>query len=268
MHDWISVLILAVVQGVTEFLPVSSSAHLLIGKELLGLNAPGVHFEVVLHLGTLVAVVAFYRKRLTEIVIGALTGSRTAWLTGGLLALSAVPAVVAWVVFGDQLDALFGDQRQAAIAASWLLLVTGCLLLSVKFARRAKDGPVTPWQAWWIGCMQAVAILPGISRAGSTITVARHLGVCPDQAAEFSFLMSIPILLGAAAADFLHNAPNAGGGTLGLAHYIVGACVAAGVGYAAIGILVRLLGRGRFWHFAIYCLCAGAASVAWLGHGH
>jgi undecaprenyl-diphosphatase len=264
MNDWVRVLILAVVQGVTEFLPVSSSAHLLIGKELLGLDAPGVHFEVLLHLGTLAAVVAFYRTRLAEIVTGLLAGSRAAWLTGGLLALSTVPAAVAWVVFGDRLDALFGDRRQAAVAASWLLLVTGGLLLSVRFARRPGDGPVTPWQAWWIGCMQAVAILPGISRSGSTITVARHLGVRPDSAAEFSFLMSIPVLLGAAAADFHHAAPNAGSGALGLAHYIVGACVAAGVGYGVIGILVRLLCRGRFWHFAVYCLCAGAASLAWL----
>jgi undecaprenyl-diphosphatase len=267
MNEWVSVLILAVVQGVTEFLPVSSSAHLLIGKELLGLNSPGVHLEVVLHLGTLAAVLAFYRKRLAAIVTGLLAGTRAAWLTAGLLALSAIPAAAVWIVWGDRLDALFEDRRRAAVAASWLLLATGGLLLSVRFARRAKEEPVTPWQAWWIGCMQAVAILPGISRSGSTITAARHLGVSPERAAEFSFLMSIPVLLGAAVADFHHTATTADA-ALGLAHYLVGACVAAGVGYGAIGLLVRLLGRGRFWHFAVYCLCAGAASLAWLAHGH
>ncbi|MBM4163146.1 MAG: undecaprenyl-diphosphate phosphatase [Lentisphaerae bacterium] len=267
MHDWVSVLILAVVQGVTEFLPVSSSAHLLIGKELLGLNAPGVHLEVVLHLGTLMAVVAFYRNRLADLVMGVLTGSRAAWLMGGLLALSSVPAIGIWIVFGDRLDALFGNQRQTAVVASWLLLVTGGLLFSVRFARRADGGPMTVWRAWWIGCMQAMALLPGISRSGSTITVARHLGVRPDQAAEFSFLMSIPVLIGAVAVDFLQEGPTASGAALGTAHYIVGACVAAGVGYAAIGLLVRLLCRDRFWHCAVYCLCAGAASLGWLAHG-
>jgi len=264
VNDWVRVVVLAVIQGLTEFLPVSSSGHLLIGKELLGLNAPGIRCEVVLHLGTLVAVVAYYRARLTELLRGLLAGSRAAWRMAGMLALSVGPAALVWSVFKDQLDGLFADPRRAAITASGLLLVTGCLLLSVRLARPADSRAVTPFRAWWIGCMQALAILPGISRSGSTILAARHLGIGPSQAAEFSFLMSIPVLLGGALIDFSRGAPEAGGGTLGVPHYLVGACVAAGVGYLAIGTLVRLLCRGRLWYFAVYCLCAGTASLVWL----
>ncbi len=264
MNDWARVIILAIVQGVTEFLPVSSSGHLLIGKELLGLDAPGVRFEVVLHLGTLLAVIGYYRKRLAELAAGMWRREPDSWRLAGILVLSMVPAGILWGVLGERLDDLFADQRLAAVAASVLLLVTGALLLSLRFARRADGESVTPWQAWWIGCMQAVAILPGISRSGSTITAARHLGLRPERAAEFSFLMSIPILLAGAMVDFLHDRAGAAEGALVLAHYIVGACVAAGVGYVAIGTLVRLLCRGRFWAFGVYCLCAGTASLVWL----
>jgi len=261
---WLHVLILAVVQGITEFLPVSSSAHLVIGKELLGLDAPGVRFEVALHLGTLVSVALFYRGKIATLVRGVRSGSREAWRTVGLLAVSAVPAGVLWLFLGERIEAWFGERRTAAVAASGLLAATGAILLSTRWARRAAEEAVTPAHAWWMGCMQAVAVLPGISHSGSTIAVARHLGVRYDRAAEFSFLMSLPILAAAGAADLVRGGFGTGGGALGTAHYLVGALVAAATGYAAIGALVRLLCRGRLWIFGIYCLCAGAASLAWL----
>lgn len=261
---WFCVVVLAVVQGLTEFLPISSSGHLIIVKEMLGFKSPGVRLEVVLHLGTLLAVVAYYRRRLLELLTGVLHGDRMACRMVGLLVLSMVPAGIFWALFNKPLDELFADTRLAAKAASGLLLVTGLLLLSLKWVRDADGDEVKPMQAWWIGCMQAVAILPGISRSGSTITVARHLGLRPDKAAEFSFLMSIPILVAGAAVDFMHSQPAQADNGLGIVHYLVGIAVAAIVGYLAIGTLICLLCRGRFWYFAVYCLCAGSASLAWL----
>lgn len=261
---WFSVIVLAVIQGVTEFLPVSSSGHLLIAKEMLGLESPGVRLEVVLHLGTLFAVLAYYRLRLTALLLGALRGERAAWRMIGLLLLSMVPAGLFWWACGDRLDTLFADQRFAAVVSAVLLWVTGLLLLSIGLARRADGETVSPIQAWWIGCLQAVSILPGISRSGSTITAARHLGLRPEKAAEFSFLMSIPILVAGATLSFLRISATAGSGVLGWAHYVVGASVAAGVGYLSIGALVRWLCRGRYWVFAVYCFCAGSAALLWL----
>lgn len=261
---WFCVVVLAVVQGLTEFLPVSSSGHLIIFKELLGLESPGVRLEVVLHLGTLLAVVVYYRRRLRELLAGVLRGDRAACRMVGLLLLSMVPAGILWGLFGARLDALFADTRLAAVVASGLLLVTGLLLFSSGWARRADGDAVKPMQACLIGCIQAVAILPGISRSGSTITVARHLGLRPDKAAEFSFLMSIPILIAGAAVNFMHIQPAHADNGLRVVHYLVGIGIAAGVGYLAIGTLIRLLCRGRFWYFAVYCLCAGSASLAWL----
>jgi len=261
---WANVIVLAVIQGVTEFLPVSSSGHLLIAKELLGLESPGVRLEVVLHLGTMLAVLAYYRRRLAALLAGMARGERTAWGTAGLLLLSMVPAALFWWVCGERLDALFADTRLAATVAAAMLWVTGLLLLSIGLARRADGETVSPAQAWWIGCLQAVAILPGISRSGSTITVARHLGLRPDKAAEFSFLMSVPILVAGAAVDFLRGRSAADPGVLGAAHYIVGAAIAAGVGYVAIGMLVRWLCRGRYRVFAVYCFAAGTVALLWL----
>jgi len=265
---WASVIVLAVLQGVTEFLPVSSSGHLLIAKELLGLESPGVRLEVVLHLGTLLAVLAYYRRRLAALLSGMARGERAAWGTAGLLLLSTVPAALFWLAFGGRLDALFADTRLAATVSAAMLWVTGLLLLSIGLARRADGETVSPAQAWWIGCMQAIAILPGISRSGSTITAARHLGLRPEKAAEFSFLMSIPILVAGAAVDFLDARPAAETGVLGAAHYVAGAAVAAVVGYAAIGVLVRWLCRGRYRVFAVYCFGAGTVALLWLRLAH
>ena len=164
---------------------------LLIAKEC-GARTPGVRLEVVLHLGTMLAVLAYYRRRLAALLAGMARGERTAWGTAGLLLLSMVPAALVLWACGERLDALFADTRLAATVAAAMLWVTGLLLLSIGLARRADGETVSPAQAWWIGCLQAVAILPGISSPGSTITAARTWAAA-EKAAEFSFLMSVPI---------------------------------------------------------------------------
>ncbi len=256
MNAWICVLVLAVVQGVTEFLPVSSSGHLLIGKQLLGLDSPGVRFAVILHVGTLVAVCAYFWRRLRALALGALKGEKAAWGMVGFLALATVPAAVMYKVCGRQLKSVLDDPVLAACG----LIVTGVGLLSL-WRVKAGTGEVTWWRALLMGIGQAVAILPGISRSGTTVLLGRHSRATPEAAGEFSMLMSIPIILGAALVDLMDTEAG-GNGSVTTAMYVVGALVAAAVGYAAIGIFMRVLKSAYFWMFGVYCVVAGCVALA------
>ena len=262
MHAYLSVILLAVLQGLTEFLPISSSGHLVIAAKYLQFNPPGVRLEMILHFGTLLAVCLYYRRRLWRLIGGLIHRESGAWLETGYLLLATVPIVVVYGLAHTWLDARYEDPRLAA----WMLLVTGCLLLALQ-ARRVGDGPdrgapaprpVNAWRALAIGLAQVVAILPGISRSGTTIVMARHLGAAPARAAEFSFLMAIPPLLGGTLLKLMQRDP---GGTATPADWLalcLGMVVAAGVGYGAMVLLMRVLNRGRFWAFGLYCLAAGA----------
>ena len=222
---WLSVIILAVVQGIVEFLPISSSGHLLILKELLELDAPGVRLEVVLHLGTLIAVILYYRRRLATLVIGSLRFEKSSLYMVGLLALSVVPAGLIWLVSGRYLEPLIADRRTGAFVAALLLWITGLLLLSARHAK-GDEKTFTLKRAWWIGVAQGFAVFPGISRSGSTITIGRHLGLSAEAAVEFSFLMSIPVLLASAVVDFfIKNHEEIIHSPLTNTHYLVGAAI-------------------------------------------
>ena len=256
----LKVILLAILQGVTEFLPVSSSGHLVIAGRLLGIEQPGVRLETMLHFGTLVAVCLYYRQRLWSLIRGVTRGERAAWRETGLLLLASLPIVVVYAVAHERLESYYEDPRLAAA----ILMVTGLLLLSLAFrrqdtSRRAESeaAPLGWWRALVIGLAQAVAILPGISRSGSTIATARHLGVAPRRAAEFSFLMSVPLLLGATLLHVIRPEPSAGSCTVGWGLIWLGTLVAALVGYASISFLIRVLSGGRFWFFGVWCLVVG-----------
>lgn len=267
LPDMISILVLAVVQGATEFLPVSSSGHLVIVQALLGFREEGsgsVLFETAVHGGTLVAVVVFYRGR-----IAALLGSLASWLGNGLraddererravryaglLIVGSIPAGVVGLVFRDAIAGAF--DRPSLTSAC--MIATGLFLL---LSRRGGRGPVIGWRtALAVGAAQAVAILPGCSRSGWTITAAIICGVGFMEAAEFSFLLSIPAVAGALLLE-VSTADLAGtpGGAPGL---LVGAVAAFLSGYAALRLLVWVLGRGTFHRFSWYLLMAGTASL-------
>ncbi len=257
MHA-LKIILLAVLQGVTEFLPVSSSGHLVIAGRLLGIEQPGVRLETMLHFGTLVAVCLYYRQRLWSLIRGVIRGERAAWRETGLLLLASLPVIVVYAVAHERLEAYYENPRLTAA----MLMVTGLLLLSLAFRRRDTSGqaeaaPLGWWRALVIGLAQAVAILPGISRSGSTIAAARHLGVAPRRAAEFSFLMSVPLLLGATLLHVVRPEPSAGSCTVGWGLIWLGTLVAALVGYASISFLIRVLSGGRFWFFGVWCLVVG-----------
>ena len=246
-------LVLGLVQGLTEFLPVSSSGHLVLGQALLGIDLPGVTFEVTLHLATLCAVLWVYRGRVGSLAAGAVRGDGASWAYIGLLALASVPAGLAGVLARDWFESAFGRP----VFAAALLMVTGFLVYSVRFSSpRADDPTPSARQAVWIGIAQAAAILPGISRSGATVAMGTWRGVEAVAVAEFSFLMSVPAILGAGLLQ-LGGAGGAGGtGSIVLAAGFAAALIA---GVAAIRLFVRMLEAGAFHRFAWYCWAAGSA---------
>ena len=257
MNSWESAL-LGILQGITEFLPVSSSGHLVVGQAVLGLELPGVAFEVAVHVATLLSVVVVYRDRLGGLATGAAKGERAAWRYVGLLALATLPAAIVGVAFGNALEAMFDSTWITGVA----FLVTGGLLWSARWAQRGEQSSALPGakQAGLIGLAQAFALIPGISRSGTTVVVGLWLGLEAREAAAFSFLMSIPAIAGAAvlkAPQMLEGSTQAGGIPL-----MVGAALAAVTGVLAIRTFVALLANKSFHRFAFYLWGLGFAVLA------
>jgi undecaprenyl-diphosphatase len=255
--------LLGVVQGLTEFLPISSSGHLVLAGHLLGLDLPGVVFEVVVHLATLCAVLWVYRSRVAALAGGALRGERAAWEYLGLLALATVPAGLAGVLGRDFFEGMFDRPLSAAA----FLVVTGFLVWSIRYtAPRAGRERPTPRTAGWVGVAQALAILPGISRSGTTMAVGVWKGVDAVRMAEFSFLLSVPAILGAGVLQIGAIRATDPAGAIPLAAGFVAALV---TGVAAIRLFVRTLERRTFHWFALYCWVVGAgyliAAAVWPG---
>lgn len=253
----VHVLILAVVQGLTEFLPVSSSGHLVLAQRVLGVQSPGPELELFLHLGTLASICAFYRRRLLSLAGSFLRGERAGWLYAAWVVVSALPAALLYKACGDRIDAAYDSHRTVA----FLMVLNGVLLLLSALAdRRKADKPLGFGRALAMGAGQALAILPGVSRSGTSISAGRLFGLGPKAAAEFSFVMSIPVIAGAAVLEFL-DADRSGSLPVPAGPAIAATAVAAVVGWIALRTVVRLLERGAFWMFGPYCIAAGAAAL-------
>lgn len=246
-----NVTLLSVLQGVAEFLPISSSGHLVLGKVLLGMGDVGMRLDIFLHVGTLVAVAAFYWAIIWRVV------RNLEWVYMGKILLSAVPAGVVGVLFKDELEAAFASPRMVGAA----LMLTGLVLTATRFMKAgAKD--VSWGRAIWMGLAQAVAILPGVSRSGMTLAAARASGVDAEKSAEFSFLMSAPPIAGAALLQILDAMKAVDGAaevSWGLTIY--GGIVAAVVGYFSLKLLVASLKSRWFWLFGPYCFVAGVVAL-------
>jgi undecaprenyl-diphosphatase len=210
------------------------------------------------HVATLVSILIVYRRRIATLAAGVLSGRREALLYAAKLALATAPAVAAVLLAGDFVEAQFESPRVAGVC----LLVTGAALWTTRRTLPAARLPEPGFAAaLWIGCAQAVALLPGISRSGATVTAALALGVSPLAAAEFAFLMGVIAIAGAgvrAVPDLAHVSPGSAG-VLALAML---AALAAGV--AAITLFVRMLRNASFHRFALYCWAAGGLFLLWL----
>ena len=253
-------IVLGILQGATEFLPVSSSGHLVMAQEVLDLHVPGVLFEVSVHLATLASVLVVYRARIAGLLRGAAHSERAAWGYIGLLALATLPAAVVGVGFGDRVEALFENPIAPGVA----LVVTGGLLWTARWAlgRSGSDVPGVR-AALLIGVAQAFALVPGISRSGATVVAALWLGVEAEDAAAFSFLLSVPAIAGAAVLQLPDLAAAASGP--GQWSLVFGGMAAALTGVVAIRTFVALLRRRAFHLFAPYCWTVAGAYLLYLG---
>jgi undecaprenyl-diphosphatase len=256
---WWQGVLLGLVQGLTEFLPVSSSGHLVLAERLVGFVPPGVFFEVAVHVATLLSVLVAYRQRIAELVRGLLSGGTESLRYLGLLLLASVPAGLAGVLLRDYFERSF----HSLPALGWQFLFTAALLWSTRFALpRATGTRVTAVQAILIGVAQAAAIVPAISRSGATIAVALWCGLAAAPAAEFSFLMSIIVIAGSGLLEARHIVPGSDPFTLGLLTAFLAAMLS---GIWAIRFLILLLRKQRFHLFAPYCAVLGLLCLVWFG---
>jgi undecaprenyl-diphosphatase len=253
-------ILLGILQGVTEFLPVSSSGHLVIVPHLLRWPDPGLTLDTILHLGTLVAIIVYFWSDLWRLARAALSSlrrwqlddpdARLAWA----IVVATIPGGVAGVLLQDFFERLFGMPKAAAA----FLLVTAVLLLVSEHLSK-RELPITAmswWHALWIGIAQALAIVPGLSRSGSTIAAGLLLGYRREDAARFSFLLAVPIVFGSGLYQ-VYKVLDAGMGAVQLQVFAAGFVAAAVTGYLAIAGLLMLVRRRSLWPFAIYCATFG-----------
>lgn len=253
------IMVLAVIQGITEFLPISSDGHLLVAAAVLsptgsvqGMDVSDV--IIVLHIGTLASIIVFYWRRVWRL-LG--EDRRTAWM----LILGTLPAVIIGLPLKK-----FGEESilEAPLLAGIMLPVTGLILVwAARRPRGTKEyQELTVRETLWIGLCQATALLPGLSRSGTTISSGLGLGLKPQAAATFSFLLAIPAVGGAVTLEILEIL---GGATIQTpaSYLIVGALVSFIVGLAALWVLVRMLERGKLQWFALWCVPLGIAVIIW-----
>ncbi|MEQ8239835.1 MAG: undecaprenyl-diphosphate phosphatase [Cyclobacteriaceae bacterium] len=258
---YIEALILGVIQGLTEFLPVSSSGHLELGSVILGTsNEENLLFAVILHLATALSTVIVFRKYIWEVIGGIFEFKwNDSWKFVVLLIISMVPVGIVGVFFQDFIESFFTGN---ILLVGAMLMVTGMLLMFTHFK---NDGSkeITPKSAFIIGLAQAFAVLPGISRSGSTIATALLLGVEKSKATQFSFLMVLVPIFGASLLKFKDymEAPQIADSTTTLSVLIVGFIAAFLSGYMACSWMIKIVRRGKLTYFAIYCFVVGIIAI-------
>jgi len=266
MDLWESFL-LGVLQGITEFLPISSSGHLVLGQELLQLNSnKGITYEIVVHFGSLMSIVLYYRKDLGNLIQNAwalittprLLGNYQAWTVDQRMILyiliSMLPALIVGVFFKSHIETAF----ESPFLVSAMLIITGFILFSTKFIKKGTNTSSSK-SAAMIGIAQAVAILPGISRSGSTIAMAQHLGLSRDESARFSFLMVIPVITGAMLLEVLDV--SKADLSLDMLPLLIGFISSAVSGFLALVFLIKVIKRFGIHWFAIYCWIIGLVGL-------
>jgi undecaprenyl-diphosphatase len=259
--------LLSVLQGLTEFLPVSSSGHLVLAQQLLNLHHPQImSFDVFVHFGTLASVVVVFWKDIIEILSSFIKAfqslktkeehKKTEYFRLGIaILIGSVPAGVIGLAFYRQIEDVFTDPKFVAMN----IVITGLILFLTRLARPVRGRKVGILSSIIIGLAQMVAILPGISRSGSTMSAALFLKISPVQAARFSFLLSVPVIAGAALLETYKLITY--GTPFSLTQIIIGIVLSAVSGYAAIKLLLRIMEKGKFSWFSLYCLVIGIIGI-------
>jgi undecaprenyl-diphosphatase len=255
-------ILLGLVQGLTEFLPVSSDGHLAVIGRVAGVHTPGVFVEVALHVATLGSILVVYGRRFWHLVLGVLRRRPDALRYAGLLIIGMIPAGLVGIFLRPVIERAF----QSLWAAGVGFLVTAACLWSTRHRGPEGASQPSPRGALIIGLAQAFAPLPGVSRSGTTIASGLWVGLGAVPAAEFSFLMAIPLIAGAGLVEARHASVDIA--QVGAVPLLVGCILAFLSGVFAIRFLVAMLRRGRFYLFAPYCLAIGLFTLAYaLWHG-
>ncbi len=258
LDQLIRALILGVIQGLTEWLPISSTGHLKLAERTLNLTLPAL-FDVVLHLGTLTVVVAFFSSDIQKI-LSALKHLNFKSDYGKfipLIIVGTIPTIIIGLAFHVFLEDVFGEILFIASA----FIVCGAMLC---LARSGKERAVEIvfWQAFLIGVAQGISVVPGLSRSGLTITAALLLGIKRDKAFKFSFLLSIPAIIGALALTLSEQFNVLAASSFGFAEVAFGTVVAMVVGYLALKLLWKTIAGRKFHLFAFYCWALGISLMA------
>jgi len=266
VHDLITTILLGIVEGVTEFLPVSSTGHLILATKLLGYDAARWDvFNIVIQLGAILAIVVLYWRTFWAVLRGCLKFDPVSLRFVRNILIAFIPAAVIGLALHKRIEALLGNAEVVAIA----LIVGGIAILAVE--RFTKEGdiagvadiPVS--KVIGIGFLQCLAMVPGVSRSGATILGALALGVERRTAAEFSFFLAIPTMMGATTLELFKNRHElAAGGGVGMASIAIGAVVAFVVALLVVRAFVGLVGKHGFAPFAWYRIVAGGAALLWL----
>jgi len=260
-------IILGIVEGVTEFLPVSSTGHLILATELLGFDAEkwGA-FNVIIQLGAILAIVVLYWRTFWAVLEGLLRKNPMSWRFVRNIVIGFVPSAILGVLLIDNIEALLGN----AVVVAWALIVGGFAILAIeRFARPGEIVGVAEMQlrtVAGVGLIQCLSMIPGVSRSGATILGGLSLGVERRTAAEFSFFLAIPTMLGATTLEILrhHDALLAGAGDVGFGTVAIGFVVSFIVAIVVVKAFVAYISRHGFAPFAWYRIVAGAAALAWL----
>ncbi|MCB9799004.1 undecaprenyl-diphosphate phosphatase [Candidatus Nomurabacteria bacterium] len=255
--------VLGVIQGLTEFLPVSSSGHLVFVPVLFGWSDQGLTFDVVVHLGSLLAVILYFRKRLWQLLRSLFVSEEKETRHLALiLVFSIIPAGVAGLLFGDWIEA----NLRATSVVAWGLIFWGVMLwFAERTSLQEKKNKQVNWsRGAWIACAQALALIPGTSRSGITMTAGMFAGLSKKTAAEFSFLMSVPVILVAGAVKLLRLIETGGEGALVSGPMLFGFVAAAISGFVAIAGLMKVIQKWSFKPFVVYRIFIGVLILLFL----
>ncbi|RNC79423.1 MAG: undecaprenyl-diphosphatase UppP [Balneola sp.] len=264
--DILQSFLMGLIQGLTEFLPISSSGHLALGRFFLGADTEvGITFEVVVHFGTLCSILIYYKKELFDLskagigFLGAPSAKKDDPQVKILLfiLISMIPAFIVGFTLKDYIEDIFMNPLLVCV----MLLVTGVILFLTKYAKD-PEGEITMRKSILIGIAQAFAMLPGISRSGSTISTALYLGVKREEAANFSFLMVIPVIAGAMILQ-LREVAEVGISDAQIMSLVVGFLTAFISGYFALKYLIIILKKKGFHYFAYYCWVVGGVGLVY-----
>lgn len=264
----ITAIILGIIQGISEFLPISSSGHLVLAQQYMELiggkaigNSEDITLEIILHLGTLIAIVVIYRMDILNLIKDVFSKDNEAQKSSlnyiGAIVVASIPIAIVGLKFKDVIEGLFENP----LYASGFLLITGVILYASKFGKVTGSGKITYKNAIIIGCAQAFAILPGISRSGSTISTALLCGVDRKEAGRFSFLIFLPAVSGVTLKMFLELHEEGALASIWTIDMLAGFLASVIMGFITLTLLLKFIDKGNFYIFSFYCIIVGAIST-------